>query len=247
MHPQILTFDIFGTVIDWRRGLRESLRKNGVGLGDADFDRVIDLQAELEAGRFRPYASIVTSSLVQVLGVPVATARAIAAEVGSWPLYPDSREAMRKLRAIAPCVASTNSDQIHGRQAQRELGFYLDGWICAEEIRCYKPDPGFWRSVASRTGIAFGKSWWHVSAYADYDLETARHLGLTCVFVSRPHARTGPADLHARDLAELANRLAARCSDERKSSRVDADVRNPSVRPQAAESSNRSVGLARPA
>ena len=246
MHPQILTFDIFGTVIDWRRGLRDSLRRHGAALGDADFHRVIDLQAELEAGRFRPYTSIVTSSLVHVLGVPVATARAVAAEVGSWPLYPDSREAMRKLRTLAPCVASTNSDQIQGRQAQRDLGFYLDGWICAEEIRCYKPDPEFWRRVAARTGVAFGKSWWHVSAYADYDLETARRLGLTSVFVSRPHARTGPADLHVRDLAELADRL-ARCPGKEKSSRVDAHVRDPSVRLQAAESSNRSVGLARPA
>jgi 2-haloalkanoic acid dehalogenase type II len=208
MRPRLLTFDIFGTVIDWRRGLREALRRHGMLLDDADFDRVIDLQAELEAGRFRPYASIVSASLVRVLGVPLATARSIGTTVGSWPLYPDSREGLRRLREIAPCVASTNSDQAHGRQAQRELGFDLDGWISAEEVRCYKPDPGFWRSVSARRDVPFGRSWYHVSAYADYDLETARRLGLTSVFVSRPHARSGPADLHVRDLAELADRLA---------------------------------------
>jgi FMN phosphatase YigB (HAD superfamily) len=104
-------------------------------------------------------------------------------------------------------VATTNSDQAHGRQAQRALGFDLDGWITAEEIRCYKPDPAFWRHVAARRGATFDRSWWHVSAYADYDLETARRLGLTCVFVARPHARFGPADLYVRDLAELAARL----------------------------------------
>ena len=209
MHPALLTFDVFGTVLDWRRGLERSLRRHGAGLTRADFDRVIDTQAELESGPFRPYASIVAASLVRELGIPLATARAIGDEAGRWPLYPDSREALRRLRRIAPCVASTNSDQRHGRQVERELGFDLDGWICAEEVRCYKPDPGFWRHVSARRGVPFGADWWHVSAYGDYDLETARRLGLTTVFVSRPHARPGPADLRVRDLAELADRLVA--------------------------------------
>jgi 2-haloalkanoic acid dehalogenase type II len=205
--PEILTFDIFGTVIDWRRGLRDSLGRHGAELRDADFDRVIDIQAELEAGPFRPYVSVVSVSLVRALGIPSATARAVAEEAGAWPLYPDSREALRRLRRVAPCVASTNSDLKHGVEAQRTLGFHLDGWICAEAIRCYKPDPAFWRHVASRRSTAFGRGWWHVSAYADYDLETARRLGLTSVFVARAHARFGPADLHVRDLSELAERL----------------------------------------
>ena len=52
-----------------------------------------------------------------------------------------------------------------------------------------------------------GPAWWHVSAYADYDLVAARKLGLTCVFVGRPHARRGDpalADVVVADLAELA-------------------------------------------
>jgi 2-haloalkanoic acid dehalogenase type II len=205
--PRLLTFDIFGTVLDWRRGLRESLRRHGSELRDQDFDRVIDAQASIEQGPFRPYASVVASSLVRALGVPPLTGRSIGAEAGTWPLYPEAREALRRLRQAAPCVATTNSDQAHGRQAQRALGFDLDGWITAEEVRCYKPDPAFWRHVAARRGTALDRSWWHVSAYADYDLTAARRLGLTCVFVSRPHARFGPADLYVQDLAELAARL----------------------------------------
>jgi len=207
MPPGLLTFDVFGTVLDWRLGLARSLRRHGAGLTPAEFEHVIDVQADLESGPFRSYASIVASSLVRALGVPLATARAIGDEAGTWPLYPDSRDSLRRLRRIAPCVASTNSDQAHGRQVERELGFDLDGWICAEAIRCYKPDAAFWRHVSSRRGFPFGASWWHVSAYADYDLDTARHLGLTTVFVSRPHARAGPADFSVRDLAELADRL----------------------------------------
>ncbi|TMQ54480.1 MAG: hypothetical protein E6K74_05885 [Candidatus Eisenbacteria bacterium] len=207
MRPKLLTFDIFGTVIDWRRGLRESLRRHGAALDDSEFDRVIDYQAEIETGRYRSYTSIVASSLVHVLGIPPAAARLIGAEVGNWPLYPDARTALARLMRIAPCVASTNSDQAHGRQTQQQLGFDLTDWICAEETRSYKPDPAVWAHVASRRGARFGRHWYHVSAYADYDLETARRLGLTSVFVSRPHARVGPADLYVRDLQELARRL----------------------------------------
>jgi FMN phosphatase YigB (HAD superfamily) len=107
--------------------------------------------------------------------------------------------------AIAPCVAMTNSDRAHGEQAQAQLGFRLSGWICAEETRVYKPSPRFWGAVSERRVVAPGPHWWHVSAYADYDLAPARSLGLTCVYVDRPHARPGSADVTARDLASLAH------------------------------------------
>ena len=94
-------------------------------------------------------------------------------------------------------------------QVQAQLGFPLDGWICAEEVRAYKPDVSMWHAASRRMGVPFSRDWWHVSAYADYDLVTARALGLRCVFVRRPHSRSGPADVVVRDLAELAD-LAAR-------------------------------------
>lgn len=205
--PVLLTFDVFGTVIDWRRGVREALRRHGAELSNAGFDRVIDAQTEMESGAFRPYVEILASSLVRVAGIGANAARSIAEGAGRWPLYPDARTGFVRLLRTAPCVAITNSDQAHGRDAQRELGFDLSEWISAEETRCYKPDPAVWHRVAARRGVRFGPHWWHVSAYSDYDLETARRLGLTCVFVSRPHARYGPAHLIVRDLEDLARRL----------------------------------------
>ena len=85
----------------------------------------------------------------------------------------------------------------------RQLGFSLDGWICAGEVGAYKPDPRMWQAASRRMNVPPGPGWWHVSAYADYDLRTARDLGLTCVFVRRPHCRPGPADREVPDLASL--------------------------------------------
>jgi len=102
----------------------------------------------------------------------------------------------------------TNSDRAHGADAQAALGFPLSAWITAEQVRCYKPDPRFWREVARLLRVEPGDWWWHVSAYADYDLEVAASLGLTTVFVDRPHARPGPAAHRVQDLGALAALLA---------------------------------------
>ena len=198
MKPSLMTFDIFGTVLDWRSGL-----------GERDFDRLVDVQGELEQERFRPYTEIVAESLVRVRRMDAVSAARMAAEAGNWPLFPDSREALRRMKRIAALAATTNSDRAHGEQVQAQLGFRLDAWICAEEVRAYKPDRRIWEAVAKRLGRPFDRSWWHVSAYADYDLRTARELGLTCVFVQRPHSRPGDADLTVPDLTALADRLEA--------------------------------------
>jgi 2-haloacid dehalogenase len=203
VRPRLFTFDVFGTIVDWRAGIREALGPRP--LSDADFDRLIDVQGELEQGPFRRYADLVAESIVRVLSVPRAEAVRIGAGAGNWPLFLDSSAALRRLARIAPCAATTNSDRAHGEDVQRALGHRLDGWICAEDVRAYKPDRRVWQVAAERMQVPYGPAWWHVSAYADYDLRTAAQLGLTRVFVQRPHCRPGEADHAVPDLAALAD------------------------------------------
>jgi 2-haloalkanoic acid dehalogenase type II len=202
--PRLFTFDIFGTVIDWRRGMSESLQALGRPFERREFDAVVDAQGADEQAEFRLYRDITARSLVRVLGLQEADAAKIGASVGTWPPFSDSAEALRKLMKVAPCVATTNSDAAHGEQAQEGLGLRLSGWYCAELTRRYKPSPDVWAHVGRELGVQPGPSWWHVSAYADYDLKPAKRLGLTTVFVRRPHSRPGTADLSVRDLSELA-------------------------------------------
>jgi 2-haloacid dehalogenase len=204
MRPTVLSFDIFGTVVDWRRGLLAALGRQGLMLPDAAFDDVIDTQATAEDGPYATYAEITARSLETELGMAPPAAAEVAASIGSWPVYPDSPAALRRLLQSASCVAMTNSDHIHREPVERQLGTQLSAWVCAEELRLYKPDPRFWQRTAQRLGEALSPAWWHVSAYADYDLAAAHALGLTTVFVGRPHARPGSADHRVRDLGELA-------------------------------------------
>jgi 2-haloacid dehalogenase len=201
--PELITFDIFGTVLDWRTGLEAACKAAGRPLRAGEFDRIVDVQGELEQGDFLDYAEITGRSLMQVIGLSDAVAAGIGANVGRWPLYGESPAALRALMQIAPCAALTNSDRMHGEQMQQQLGFHLNDWLCAQEARVYKPNPHFWRIMASRRGVNLGPHWWHVSAYADYDLTVANDLGLTTVFVERPHSRPGAASHSVRDLSGL--------------------------------------------
>ena len=142
-----------------------------------------------------------------ILALVVTGGFAVSARAGRWPLFDDAHEGLRRLMELAPCVAMTNSDRAHGKDVEGQLGFRMSDWICAEEVRTYKPSPAFWRAVSERLGVPFGPEWWHVSAYADYDLGVAKELGLTCVFVPRRHARPptrGEAAHTVPDLVALA-------------------------------------------
>jgi 2-haloacid dehalogenase len=205
--PEFITFDIFGTVLDWRSGLEAACAAAGRPLRPGEFDRIVDLQSELEHREFLTYADITRRSLEGAIGLPAREATAIGAGVGRWPLYADSQEALRALVKISRCAAMTNSDREHGEQVRQQLGFGLHDWLCAEDARVYKPDVEFWRIMARRQRVEMGPRWWHVSAYADYDLAAANSLGLTTVFVKRPHARPGAATHSVEDLKAFAEML----------------------------------------
>lgn len=209
MKPALLSFDVFGTVVDWRLGLRRDLARHGLALTDELFERVINTQARIERQGFQSYRTITAASLVEVLGLDPSSAEEIGRNLGRWPLFPDSRPALAALQELVPCLALTNSDVCHGEQVQEQLGFRLTDWLCAEVARLYKPRLEFWKLAAERRGIEPGSHWWHVSAYADYDLESCRQLGLTTVLVRRPHCRPAPAHYEVNDLLELLSIVAS--------------------------------------
>ena len=173
----------------------------------AAFDAIVDAQGRLEqAAPGTRYRAIVAASVREVLGLDAASADAVAATVGSWPPYPDSAAGLARLARIAPLVAITNSDRDQGAEVRAALGPSVPWahWLCAEDTGVYKPDPRAWDACAAATGVPAGPAWWHVSAYADYDLGEAARRGLTAVYVERPHCRPGPATWSLPDLGALA-------------------------------------------
>lgn len=200
---RFITFDVLGTLVDWKSGLEQACETEGRPLNRGEFDRIIDAQAGFEQAKFLSYTKITELSLQQALGLTASLATKISAGIGSWPFYADSIESLKQLLAIFPCGAMTNSDRLHGDQIQARLGFKLSAWLCAEETGVYKPHPRFWQLMSERQHVPLGPDWWHVSAYADYDLAAANQLGLTTVFVARPHNRPSLATHSVNTLHEF--------------------------------------------
>jgi FMN phosphatase YigB (HAD superfamily) len=113
MKPALFTFDIFGTVVDWRYGLEQSLARRGRSLSVADFDRVMDAQGRDEQAQFLPYREITARSLVSELELGRVEAEEIGIELGAWPPFADAAPGLTALLKLAPCVAMTNSDRAH--------------------------------------------------------------------------------------------------------------------------------------
>jgi 2-haloacid dehalogenase len=221
-----LTFDCYGTLIDWERGILAALRpvldRHGIAIAD---DAALELYGELESaaerGPYRAYRDLlatVMDGFGERLGfVPSADERgALAMSVGDWPPFPDTVEALRALTDRFRLVILSNIDDDLFALSARHLGVAFAAVVTAQQVGSYKPDPRNFRTLLARLGTTPDRVL-HVAQSLFHDIAPANALGLTTVWVNRRHDRPGsgatpPAtarpDLEVPDLRTLA-RLAS--------------------------------------
>jgi 2-haloacid dehalogenase len=222
-----LTFDCYGTLIDWERGILAALRpvlaRHGLALTD---DRILELYGELEAaaeaGPYRRYRAVLAAVLAGFgarLGfAPSAEEReAFAASVGQWPPFPDTVEALQALGRRYRLVVLSNVDDDLFAQSARHLATDFAAVITAQQVGSYKPDRRNFRFALARLGAPPARVL-HVAQSLFHDIAPAKELGLTAVWVNRRHDRPGfgatPAataqpDLEVPDLRTLARLVEA--------------------------------------
>jgi len=220
---EAMTFDCYGTIIDWETGILDAVRALTVGSGrplppdDALLERFGALEAEAERGPFRPYRTVlreVAAGLRRELGLsPNARREAdFAASVRRWPPFPDSVDALRALggRFRLAIVSNVDDDLFAGTAAQ--LGIAFDEVVTAQQVRSYKPAQGHFEEVLRRLDLPRERVL-HVAQSLYHDVAPAKALGFTCVWVNRRVGRSGggatrPAiaapDLEVATLEELA-------------------------------------------
>jgi 2-haloacid dehalogenase len=228
-----LTFDCYGTLIDWERGILAALRpvldRHGIAIAD---DAALELYGELEsaaeAGPYRPYRELlatVMDGFGERLGfVPSAAERAaLAASVGDWPPFPDTVEALRALADRFQLVILSNIDDDLFARSARHLGVAFAAVVTAQQVGSYKPDPRNFRALLARLDTAPDRVL-HVAQSLFHDIAPANALGLTTVWVNRRHDRPGsgatpPAtarpDLEVPDLRTLAHLASAEPAPQR--------------------------------
>lgn len=218
---QALTFDCFGTLMDWRRGQALALKSLPEMAGhEASFQRIemarMEAEQVLQAGPFLAYREILASSITTavevVLRKPLSrnSALAFADAQADWPAYADSRQALARLAPHTTLGLLSNCDAAPLRHAASEgLGLTEPLLIPAEAVRSYKPDAGHWEA-ALRALDCRPDQVLHVSAYTFYDLAPAHRLGFDLAFLARDEEVAPdhlPLAYQARDLADLADQL----------------------------------------
>jgi 2-haloacid dehalogenase len=195
-----LTFDCYGTLIDWERGILDGLRPVLAAKGiDPSDDELLEVfaraEAAAEAGPYRRYRAILAGCLHDVAGAfgiaaSDADAAAFGGSVGSWPAFPDSTAALRQLQTRFRLGVITNCDDDLFAASNTRLGVTFDWIVTAQSVGSYKPDPRNFEAAFEVLGLPRERIL-HVAQSLFHDHVPAKALGLSTVWIDRRHDRPG--------------------------------------------------------
>jgi 2-haloacid dehalogenase len=211
MADRWLTFDCFGTLIDWRHGIRTTGELLFPGHGPAFLDAYIPLEAEVEnGGAFKRYRAVLTETTrraAKQLGLELKPddATALVSTIPYWPPFGDVGPALGALRKDGWKLALlTNCDRDIIALTQRRLPSAFDAVVTAEDVSAYKPNPAHFRLFQSTFGSS-AAAWIHVAQSYFHDIRPTHELGITRIWVNRQGEKDDPslADAVISTLAEL--------------------------------------------
>jgi len=211
----ILTFDCYGTLIDWERGIGDAVeaavRADGVKVDRAAFLQARhEIEAAVEAERYRSYRDVLTLSVQRAaerLGWPLAAGRAafLAESLPSWPPFPDTNAALQRLAAAGyrlAILSNVDDDLLAG--TRKHLAVDFEFVVTAQQVGSYKPAPAHFTTARRRIGDA---RWLHVAQSLFHDIRPATALGLPVAWINRRHQPPSPdarPDFEFATLAEAA-------------------------------------------
>jgi len=217
---EVLTFDCYGTLIDWETGILGALRplvaKHGKKVSDQELLALYgELEARLEAGEYKCYREIlrqVVRAMGERLGFQATEAEmdSLPDSLGAWPPFPDTVAALRRLKSRYQLAILSNTDDDLFAQTAKRLEVPFDFVITAQQAGSYKPSLNNFLLALKRVGVPQGKVL-HVGQSRHHDIAPARELGLKNVLVTRRGhgatvANAAQPDLEVPDLKTLADR-----------------------------------------
>jgi len=211
MADRWLTFDCFGTLIDWRHGIQTTGELLFPGRGADFLESYIKLEAEVETeGSFRRYRAVMTETVRRVaqrlsLDLKPDDATALVSTIPYWPAFADVGPALSALRREGWKFALlTNCDRDIIALTQRRLPASFDAVVTAEDVAAYKPSPAHFLLFKSTFGASAG-AWIHVAQSYYHDIRPANELGIRRIWVNRQGEPDDPAlaDAMVRNLADL--------------------------------------------
>lgn len=218
-----VTFDCFGTLINWRFGqervLRQlpSLREHTEALAPL-LEARERAEQELQRGPWIPYHEVLSRSLTEAarssLGLELRPREASAFAAGQlgWPAFSDTVEALSRLSTALPIGLLSNCDEeVLTLCARKHLKAPIEWLVSAERVQSYKPAPRHWQQFLEESQLR-AEQVLHVSFTREYDLDRAAELGFPLGFVARfdtPLPHDLPLAVKAENLADLVDQVLA--------------------------------------
>jgi 2-haloacid dehalogenase len=186
-----VTFDCFGTLVDWHTGFANALRPVA---GDRVNDFLLAYHRHepmVEAERpHRLYKDVLETAVRRAaddLGLRISDAQAAALPMAweSLPVFADVEPALAGLRALGCRLAVlTNCDDVLFARTQKSFRQPFDMVVTAEQVKDYKPSTGHFRRFYRLSGVD-ESNWVHVACSWFHDIEPARGLGIKRIWIDR--------------------------------------------------------------
>lgn len=219
-NKKYITFDCYGTLIDWEGGISSAIRKlvdkNGFSLDLNNIaDKYIKVELEVEAEKYRKYHEILQLAVKRLLrseGLEISDndASEFADAIYSWSPFPETKESLSKLKEKGyKLIILSNIDNEIIQKSIQLIGINFDGVVTAEEVGSYKPDYGHWQEILKRFK-AKKHEVLHVAASYVHDIIPAKTQGFDAVWINRnkekPTREIRP-DIEFKDLRPLPDAL----------------------------------------
>ncbi|MGO9644172.1 MAG: HAD family hydrolase [Candidatus Bathyarchaeia archaeon] len=188
-----LTFDCYGTLIDWRKGidicLGNLLRKNGLPAGVSVYSNYIRLEANEERG-YKSYREVLRSTAIKVadalkVSITEEDANTFASSVPSWPPFGDSVKSLKQLgQKGCQRIILSNIDSETLKNTLLQNSLEVDGWITAEDVGSYKPSLEHWHRFFDRYK-ARKEETLHVAQSLFHDIIPSGKLAISNAWINR--------------------------------------------------------------
>lgn len=202
-HIRAVTFDCFGTLIDWNQGIGSILaawasRDGFVGETDRLVQELGEAQRRHQVMRpFKPYQAVLRDAFLDVARAHAIEradndAERFAVSVADWPAFPDTMAGLRRLKKSVPIGVMSNVDNANFARVHAErLGGLIDEIVTADDVSAYKPDHAHFDAMRQRLARRDidESAWLHVAQSRFHDIAPCRELGIACVWLDRVGTR----------------------------------------------------------
>jgi len=197
---EVLSFDCYGTLIDWETGIWDAFQPVLMENGRDDISRAALLEAfaEEESRLEREHPSLPYDRILQMVHAGLRRRFGLAgsgdmdaafgASLPHWPAFPDTAEALRLLKRRFRLVILSNVHREGFAASNRKLGVRFDAVLTAQDIGSYKPDPANFRHLVTHVRETWGlapERILHVAQSMFHDHVPAARAGLARIWIDR--------------------------------------------------------------